>query len=241
MSKVKMEVIAAEITKIDDINDRITYYEFSVDLKYGLTYVPGQFLMLIMPNDPRPVRRAYSIASTPNEISKGLLKLCITAVEGGKVSNWIRTKKVGETVEFKAPYGKFVLPETLPPEIHYISVGTGIVPFRCMIIDLFEKGCDTDIYLYHGNRHENSILYDEEFKEIAAQHSNFHYFPCISRPTDNWQGDKGYVQNKVKEVLTTAGDRSFYICGVNAMIEEVCDYLLSIGHEKEQIHYEKYD
>jgi ferredoxin-NADP reductase len=92
MGTATKTVITAKVTKVHDINDRITYYEFAVDLDYGLTYIPGQFLMLIMPNDPRPVRRAYSIASTPTEIAGGLLKLCITAVEGGKVSNWIHTK-----------------------------------------------------------------------------------------------------------------------------------------------------
>ena len=48
MATATKSVIIAEVTKIHDINERITYYEFSVDLDYGLTYVPGQFLMLIM-------------------------------------------------------------------------------------------------------------------------------------------------------------------------------------------------
>lgn len=241
MEKVKVQTITTTLTKVTRANDRITYYDLSFDKETNLRVIPGQFVMLIMPHDPRPILRAYSIASTPAEIAEGVIKLCITAVEGGKVSNWMHNKQEGDKIEVKVPYGKFVLPEIHPEQIHFVSVGTGIVPFRSMIVDLFENGCDTEIYLYHGNRHDDSILYDEEFKAIAEKHSNFHYFPCISRPTDAWKGDTGYVQNKLKEVVKSSGNNSFFICGVNAMIETVCEHLNSIGYTDDQVHFEKYD
>jgi phenol hydroxylase P5 protein len=241
--KVKAQEYEATITKLERANERITYYEFTFSDDQKLEMMPGQFAMLTMPKEPKPVKRAYSIASTPSEAAASVLKLCITAVEGGQVSNWMHNKSEGEKISFKGPYGRFILPEEHPKAIHFISVGTGVVPFRSMILDAFEKGCDTEIYLYHGNRFEDSVLYDDEFLAIAAEHKNFHYLPCISRPKGEWTGFKGYVQNKLKEVITNAEEKSalFYICGVNAMIKDVCDHLKEVGYEDSNIHFEKYD
>ena len=99
--RIKAQAYDATVTKLERANDRITYYELSFEAEQPFKMIAGQFAMLTMPHEPKPVRRAYSIASTPSEAAESKILLCITAVEGGLMSNWMHVKNIGDVVKMR--------------------------------------------------------------------------------------------------------------------------------------------
>jgi NAD(P)H-flavin reductase len=92
-----------------------------------------------------------------------------------------------------------------------------------------------------GNRYEKDIYYHDEFQHLAAQHSNFHYLPTLSRGSAEWQGLRGYVQQHVPGIAQDRSDVHAYICGLDKMVKANRELLKSIGWDRKSIRYEKYD
>lgn len=203
-------------------------------------FEPGQFVnaMAPSPEEGKLIKRPYSIASPPYE--KGYLDLVWKRVEGGFMTNYFWKLKEGDTLQVQGPLGRFGLKKPLAKRLVFVATGTGIAPFRAMIHELFKEGTDREVWLIFGNRYETDILYDEEWKKLAGQHSNFYYLPTVSRP-EHWTGEKEYVQKLLLKYLKTPHDTHLYICGLTNMITEVQKAALEMGFTKEQIFFEKYD
>jgi ferredoxin-NADP reductase len=109
-----------------------------------------------------------------------------------------------------------------------------------MIQNLYEKGCDKEIWLIFGNRYETDVLYDDEWRTLEKKHKNFHYIPTVSRP-QSWKGETAYVQEIVKK--TFAGRNTgldFYGCGLVPMCQQLKAALVEMGLPKEKIHFEQF-
>jgi ferredoxin-NADP reductase len=199
----------------------------------------GQFCMVHVPEDGGVKKKAYSIASGPEQTET--IELCIKLVQGGLATEWFWTLKQGDEFDLSSPYGRFVLPEGVNEELIFVATGTGLAPFRSMIHHLYHDGAsyEKDVWLIFGVRYENEILYHDEWLALAQKNPHFHYIPTISRPK-NWDGAKGYVQERLKESITDPGGKKVYICGLVPMVEAVNQAAQQIGFSKDQIHFEKY-
>lgn len=156
------------------------------------------------------------------------------------MTNYFWKLKEGDTLQVQGPLGRFGFKKPLASKIVFVATGTGIAPFRSMILQLFKDGTDREIWLIFGNRYETDILYDEEWKELAKRHSNFHYVPTVSRP-QHWTGEKEYVQKVLAKYISSPQDTHLYICGLTNMINEVRKTALEMGFSKDQVLFEKYD
>jgi NAD(P)H-flavin reductase len=138
-----------------------------------------------------------------------------------------------------------------------IATGTGIAPFRSMLVGMFESGNgipdamerpasppvnpSAQFWLLFGARYEQDIYYREEFERLAAEHSNFHFMPTLSRGGPEWKGLRGYVQEHVREIVGSRTDMQAYICGLDKMVSANRKLLRSLGWDRKSIRYEKYD
>jgi ferredoxin-NADP reductase len=132
------------------------------------------------------------------------------------------------------PLGKFTLPEPLQRDPVFIATGSGIAPFRSMIGDLFANNTTRNVYLIFGNRYDNDIIYQNEWEKLAKDKPNFKHYLTLSRP-DKWTGPKGYVQDGIEKFVPKPAEKDFFICGLNNMITDVQNKLLSLGVPKEQL------
>ncbi len=216
----------------------------------------GQFVsMLAADSNGKHQTRAYSIASAPRE---NYFDLCVNRVEGGFFSNLLCDLEPGAALQFHGPHGLFVL-RPLLTDTMLIATGTGIAPMRGFIEHLFpaageDRSEGKYFWLMYGTRHESEIYYQRYFEKTAAEHPNFHYLPSLSRPHEGWEGLRGYVQTHVQNVLqgdprivsqavTQNGSLGMhaYICGLNEMVSANREQLTSLGWDKKQIHFERYD
>jgi ferredoxin-NADP reductase len=185
------------------------------------------------------IRRAYSIASPPQEQEQ--IDLCLKLVPGGTMTTWVWNFQEGIRIQVHGPFGKFVLPFEVEQDLVFIATGTGVAPFRSMIRDLLHKGFQKNIWLLFGTRYDRSIPYDEEWRLLASHYPQLHYIPTVSRPSAEWKGETGYVQTKIADLFPQPDGKLVYICGLNQMIQAVQEECLRQGFPKESIRYERFD
>jgi ferredoxin-NADP reductase len=229
------------------------HLEFEVAYLESFCFQAGQFVSMVARDSVgKHQTRAYSIASAPR---KNYFDLCLNRVENGFFSNLLCDLEPGDTVQFHGPHGLFVLKPPLT-NIIMIATGTGVAPMRGFVEHLFpSEGEDRSegkmFWLMYGTRHESEIYYQNYFEKTAAEHPNFHYLPSLSRPHEVWEGLRGYVQTHVQNVLEgnpemfspngSGPGMHAYICGLNDMVSANREQLVSLGWDKKQIHFERYD
>lgn len=229
----------AVAVRIQEVSPAIRRFFFRMDGAKPLAFKPGQFVMADLAKpDGTPHKRAYSIASAPH--ASDPLELVIKYEEKGIASEYFfNVLKEGGSFPARAPFGAFVMKEPLPEHLAFVATGTGIAPLRSMIHDLYHRGEGQrrKIWLFLGIRYETEILYDDEWKKLAAEQPGFTYIPTISRPK-SWSGEVGYVQAKVAERLPYVAGLKAYACGGDAMMKELGAALVAKGYPKETLHYE---
>ncbi len=225
----------SEIFKIENLTP--TVKNFYLTTPEGFEFKAGQFVSLTININGEEVKRAYSIASNPENKH---IELCIKKVSGGKATPFIFEMKEGSKVPVLGPTGKFTLENKKDKDIVFISTGTGVAPFRSMIYELLNSNFDKKIILLNGFRYENEILFKNEFEELEEKHQNFSYHVTLTRPSENFQGNIGRMQTLIDKYIKNT-NQTFLLCGLNAMIQDVKTFLLVLGVAEENIHFERWD
>lgn len=148
----------------------------------------------------------------------------------GVTSNYLCDAAIGDQVRLTGPAGKrFVLPAD--PSLHdyvFVATGTGIAPFRGMLMDLFgrpnlSKGISRAA-LIMGSPYETDLLYDKQLRDLQTVCPRFRYFTALSRQAQPLAGDSRtlYAHDRlaaspeIAELLQ--GPRTLlYVCGVAGM------------------------
>lgn len=222
-------------------------FELIFDRPKDMTFKAGQYMSIVIPGagpGGRNLRRAYSIASSPENEK---IELCIKLVEGGPGTTYLNSLKVGDSIQAQCPFGTFYLNHDLSKPTVFIGTGTGIAPFRSMILSKEWSQNKSPYTFLLGVRDQQDILYPEIFpeKNPNTQFNQKHVKICLSRPTGNWAGYKGRVTDYLKNQMTESGwdlaNSHYYLCGSGAMLNEIKEYLMQTKNvSKEQIHVEKY-
>jgi ferredoxin-NADP reductase len=221
------------------VTPRNIHLKFRLPEGKHMKFKSGQFVQMFIPQPDKPRRTSYSIASAPQHTD--FFELCVTWVDGGKSSTYLHGLKVGDKITAMGPLGKFTQPDPLPRDVVFIATGSGIAPFRSMILDQLARNTPHKLNLIYGNRHDQDIIYKKDWEQLALENSNFRALFTLSRPSDAWTGAKGYVQEKIEGFIQNPPAHDFYICGLSPMINAVQEKLLALGVPQGQIHFEKFD
>jgi ferredoxin--NADP+ reductase len=162
----------------------------------------------------------------------------------GVCSNYLCDRQVGDEVRISGPNGKkFVLPVRANDHNYlFFATGTGIAPFRGMIIDLLESGFTGKVALLMGSPYTTDLLYHDQLLELARKHANFMYLPAISRELNPPHG-KLYVQERLRTDASTLlpllehGRGLIYICGLAGMEMGIFQQLASQLPPETLAHY----
>jgi len=232
------------VTRLTDLTPTIKGVWITLDAPQALEFQAGQYINLVVPGEEQ--RRAFSIASAPS--ASGEIELNIRRVPGGRATGWIHDElKVGDTVRFAGPYGRFFVRETehKAQQLPYLFLagGSGLSSPRSMILDLLTQGITLPITLANGARHQPELYHHDEFLALAAQHSNFTYVPVLSNePEDSgWSGARGFVHDAAKAHFNNDfRGRKAYLCGPPLMIEACIKTLMQGRLFERDIYTEKF-
>jgi len=228
--------VKARLVQWREIAPQTRHFEFESE-EWEAAFVPGQFLSLTAEIAGDPITRAYSIVSPPGGHT---FALCANLVSEGRFSPLLFSLKEGDEIDFRGPYGAFILRRPLSDSI-FVATGTGIAPFRSIIHSKLRENPETHFTLIFGVRHEHGLLYHEEWDAFARELPNFDYRPTLTRPPETWHGRTGRVQQYIFECLDDRRDMDVYICGLREMVDDVRAKLKESGLDRKRIVYEKYD
>ena len=234
-------MLKARLVSTLELAPEVRHFEFEVPAIDDFHFTPGQFISVVKRVDSKEITRAYSIAS-PRGGNR--FALCLNRVREGIVSPYLFGLNAGDEVDIHEPLGYFTLRHPGHRAV-FVATGTGIAPFRSMLLDHLPK-TQPHITLLFGVRYEHGLLYRDEWERLASEHQTFRFLPTITRPAETWQGRTGRVQNHLDEAIDLKNyeDKStidIYICGLKEMVDDVRGKLKQNGFDRKQIIYEKYD
>ncbi len=204
-------------------------------------FIAGQSFGVIPPGtdaNGRPHKlRLYSIASPSfgedghgNVLATTVKRLVDEHTDTGKLflgvaSNYLCDLKPGDQVHVTGPSGKrFVLPQDAAQHDYlFFATGTGIAPFRGMILDLLKENAPSRVTLVMGAPYATDLLYHRELLELAEKHPNFRYLTALSRERQLDGSPAMYVQDRVHRsadelIPMLESPRTLvYVCGIAGM------------------------
>ncbi len=229
------------IEKVKETPEVITF-KFSSDKK--VDFKAGQFMMFSFELEGKPVRRAYSISSSPAEST---VNFTVKFELGGKGSEFFRSIKIGSEVIADGPYGKFVFEKA--DEMVFIAGGTGIAPFRSMVryaLDnekLVEGNYPFRIAVIHSVRTPDDAIYRQEMSELSKQHGDFEYVATITRHSggETWTKELGRINaDMIKRYVVNPQKALIYVCGPKEMVNTVKDILASMNVDINRVRTERW-
>lgn len=213
-----------------------------------LAFKPGQFLSFRLPGDAKTLTRAYTIASNPEDA--GPLEICLDLVPDGQGSQYLFTRRVGDSLSFTGPWGAFVLEQAPQAESAFVAVGTGIVAIRPMLQRALNCSPQLPLHLLYGTRREEDLLYRAEIEKWGKECSVFTWNYILGEPVSDSAENLSGV-SKVQDSLLEQVERRyvqqdknrtrhFYICGIGQSVLELRDLLRKAGYERRAVKYEKW-
>ncbi len=203
-----------------------------------LYYRAGQFINLRRFDG---LVRPYSIASVPRLDTD--LEIHVKRMPDGKMSNWIYNDvNPGAELDLQGPNGEcFYVPGQPEKDMLLIGTGTGLAPLYGVIRDALCAGHTGNVYLYHGSRTPEGLYMIDKIKELAKEHGNFQYNPCVSG-----QDAPSGFRNARADIAAFEDHPSLkefrvFICGYPAMVEDARKKAFLAGANLALIHADPFD
>jgi len=185
------------------------------------TFRAGQYLNIKVPIDGETITRNYSLSSTPQDAARGFYKITIREKKNGFATNDIfKNWKVGTELQSSGPVGTFVY-EGLRDRKNVVALvgGCGITPIYSIAKDALEKKSGVSFTILYGIRNSRDIIFRKQLEELTKDYGEsiqVHY--VASEPDEGWKGAKGFITaSLMKELAGDTKDKSFFICGPQAM------------------------
>jgi ferredoxin--NADP+ reductase len=165
-----------------------SYFSFTTTRDDGLRFENGQFVMIGLMLEDRPLLRAYSIASANWE--EHLEFFSIKVPDGPLTSRLQHIREGDEVLVGRKPTGTLLISDLHPGRVLYLlATGTGLAPFLATIKDpeTYER-FDT-VVLTHGVRGVADLAYRDYIEQELPRHEylgdvireKLRYYPAVSR------------------------------------------------------------
>jgi ferredoxin-NADP reductase/ferredoxin len=187
----------------------------TLTLDAPLDYFAGQFVN-IQRNDG--LMRSYSIAN--NSIHSQHLSFHIRRLAGGRFSEWAHQDlNLGDRLAVSEPQGQCYYQGDKPDQpLLLIGTGSGLAPLAGIISEALHQQHQGEIYLFHGSRDLDGLYWVEEMQQLAMEHTNFHYNPCISGGDTPDHISAGRANDVAFNALSDLKGWRVFLCGHPDMV-----------------------
>ena len=231
---------------------QLKYSDFDIEEQYREDWSKYKLWDLTSDNE-EDVFRAYSMANHPAEKGLIILNVRIATPPPGKMnvppgvaSSYIFSLKPGDKVTLSGPFGEFFIKDT-QREMVYIGGGAGMAPLRSHLFHLFcTLRTGRRVSFWYGARSKREIFYEEEFRAIEREFTNFSFHIALSDPLghDHWQGRTGFVHQVLYDDYLKNHDEpeeiEYYMCGPPLMTAAVSAMLDSLGVPQDMIAFDDF-
>ncbi len=204
-------------------------------------FLPGQFLWITVPMPAGPIRRSYTIASSPTR--RDYLEITVKREDKGIVSTQVHTKVgVGDLIEIEAPRGYFTFTGREADSIVLIGAGVGATPLMSVLRYLTDRGWSGEIFYLYACRSSADFLYREELEQLQRRHRNLHVLATMTRAAGTiWIGPEGRLtKDLIAGFVPEIARRRVHLCGPEPMMDEMRRILGELGVLKGQLKTEAF-
>jgi ferredoxin/flavodoxin---NADP+ reductase len=236
MKKINVE----KVLEVHHWND--TLFSFKTTRDRGLRFRNGEFVMIGLETEARPIMRAYSIASPNHE---EYLEFFSIKVPDGKLTSKLKNLEPGSDIMIsKKPTGTLVVDDLKDGRnLYLLGTGTGLAPFLSIIQDPETYERFERIILCHGVRYCDELAYREFILDELPNHEylgemvreKLIYYPTVTREKfqNNGRLTDLMVSGKLfKDIglppLNPEHDRAM-ICGSPSMLTDLSNILNDNG------------
>ena len=237
-----MALLKEKVTAIHHWTDKT--FSFKTTRNISFRFKNGEFAMIGLEIDGKPLLRAYSVVSPNHEDHLEFLSI---KVPNGPLTSKLQHIKIDDEIIVNSkPTGTLVCDYLLPGRnLFLFSTGTGLAPFMSIVRDpetyeKFEK-----IILTHTVRTSKELAYkdlltnlnnDEIYSEVTK--NNFIYFNTVTR--EKWDNE-GRITDWIKEntLWKKVGVESFkpeidrvMICGSEEMTFDLKKIFEKLGSKE---------
>lgn len=239
MSSIREETV----TRVHHWTD--TLFSFQTTRDPSFRFKNGQFAMLGLPVDGRPLLRAYSMASANYEDG---LEFFSIKVPDGPLTSRLQHLKEGDKILVSGKATGTLITDHLRPgkNLYLLGTGTGLAPFLSIIKDpetyeLYERvilthTTRTVAECAYGDMIQHDLPNNEFFGDLVRE--KLIYYPTVTRePFRN----RGRITDLIRTgqlfediglpPMSVEHDR-FMLCGSPAMLRETKELLEASGFEE---------
>jgi ferredoxin--NADP+ reductase len=222
-------------------------FSFAIERPASFRFRSGEFVMLGLEGEGKPLMRAYSIASPTWSDELEFLSI---KVPDGPLTSRLQTIREGDHLYLgRKPTGTLVSDALLPGRrLFMLSTGTGLAPFLSIARDPDIYDAFGQIVIVHSTRRVSDLAYHDE---LTAQLAGdplvadqallpFHYIPTVTREPFRTTGRIGQlIEEGWLFHPPVAGDRALnpetdrvMLCGSSEMIRDFSAMLERHGFEE---------
>ena len=232
-----------KVIEVQHYTDRL--FRFRITRPQSFRFRSGEFVMLGLEGESKPLLRAYSVASPSWDES---LEFYSIKVPDGPLTSRLQNIKVGDTILMRPKTTGTLVHDALLPgkRLFMISTGTGIAPFASVMRDpeTYEKF--EQVILVHTCRDKAELQYGYDLTVVTkddplvgeqAQKQLLHFASTTREPSEHMGRITTLVENG--EFLHILGITRFnpqedraMLCGSMAMIKDVKAMLEAKGFEE---------
>lgn len=230
----------ATVLNVHHWTDRL--FSFTCTRDPGFRYQSGQFAMIGLKVDGKPLLRAYSMVSPHYDENLEFLSI---KVQDGPLTSRLQHIKPGDTVLVgRKASGTLLLQNLLPGKRLYLfGTGTGLAPFMSIIRDPDAYERFDHVILVHGCRYRAELAYDQiirtelpdnEFfgEQVATQ---LCYLPTVTREPFEREGripdliESGRLAADLAMPELSPEQDRVMLCGSPSMISSIREVLEKRG------------
>lgn len=231
------------VKTIEPLTDDAVALTFEVpdELRGDYAFAPGQHLTIRSDDD---VRRSYSIC-TP--ASSGVLRVGIKRLPGGAFSGGVLDRlRPGDELDVMTPAGRFG-PATDPTHrkrYAAVAAGSGITPVLSIAATILEDEPESTVTLVYANRTARTVMFLDEVHDLKDRWPDrlqiVHVFSREEGESELLSGrlDADRMGRLMDTLVPPETVDEWYLCGPQAMLEELREVLRARGVSAAVVHTE---
>ncbi len=229
------------VQSVMDTGKQAKIFRFVSEDGYLPPFEAGQYINLFTQIEGVRTSRPYSLSSSPKQ--RAYYEITVARTRDGFVSDYLLDQvKLGDRFTANGPAGVF----RYQPVFHskkslFLAGGSGITPLLSMTREILDAGLDRDVVMLYGCRNPEAALYHEELTAYTAAFPNFRYHLVVSDPVENWDGERGFLDEAlIRRLVPDFAQRTSYICGPQVMNDFCKSTLEAMGVPEKKIRREMF-
>ena len=216
------------VLEVTHYTDRL--FKFKTTRDKSFKFKNGEFAMIGLETETKPLLRAYSITSTCYEDHLEFLSI---KVPDGPLTSRLQNISEGDTILIKPKTTGSLVIDYLKPKKNLVllATGTGIAPFISIVNDHETYERFENVLLFHTVRDKNELAYLKELTELS-KNMNLKYIESVTHGNYVREGRFwDWIEESLPNNFSMERD-SIMVCGSPELNKECRKMFSELGWEE---------